>query len=365
MRRYVIGIILATWCVCCFTAATSAQTTRPAEPAADVRATVKVHMLATSGRQLSEKQVEQLETSLKENPGDLATRTKLLGYYTGRHYGSAETREIRAQHALWVIEHHPETYLGGQPYVSLDLILEPLAYQRGKDLWLNHVEQQAANAAILSNAANYFLLHDRDIAEKLLKKGEALEPNNPRWAERLGHLHSLSMSRFLGLADEESAEESLAAYERALALTTGPRRYGVLEDAARAALHAGNLKKAERYATELLDAATEAPPGMLWNFGNVVHHGNLVLGHVALRRGDIEKAEEHLIKAGKTPGSQQLNSFGPNMLLALELLKKDRRQAVIEYLKLCGKFWKRAKTDAWIKTIEDGGIPHFGANLLY
>jgi hypothetical protein len=43
----------------------------------------------------------------------------------------------------------------------------------------------------------------------------------------------------------------------------------------------------------------------------------------------------------------------------------QRRTAVIEYLKLCKKFWKRPKIDAWITTIENGGTPDFGANLRY
>ena len=53
------------------------------------------------------------------------------------------------------------------------------------------------------------------------------------------------------------------------------------------------------------------------------------------------------------------------MSLALALLKRDRKKAVIEYLGLCGKFWKKTTTDAWIKEIEEGRTPEFGANLRY
>ena len=90
-----------------------------------------------------------------------------------------------------------------------------------------------------------------------------------------------------------------------------------------------------------------------------------MLGQVALLKGDVERAVQHLLRAGHTPGSPQLGSFGPSMKLALALLEKDRKKAVIEYLNLCGKFWKKARTDAWIRVIEEGGTPDFGPNLRY
>ena len=66
--------------------------------------------------------------------------------------------------------------------------------------------------------------------------------------------------------------------------------------------------------------------------------------------------------AGATPGSPQLNSFGPNMTLAKELLEKGQSEVVLQYLALCKKFWKmdRGQLDEWSATIRGGGIPDFG-----
>ena len=74
-----------------------------------------------------------------------------------------------------------------------------------------------------------------------------------------------------------------------------------------------------------------------------------------------------MIEAGKTPGSPQLNSFGPNMMLAKELLNKDEKDVVIEYFKLCGSFWKmdRGRLKQWTDTVKNDGIPDFGTNLDY
>lgn len=100
-----------------------------------------------------------------------------------------------------------------------------------------------------------------------------------------------------------------------------------------------------------------------WFYGNAVHRGNLVLGAVAFAKGDVDGAALFLVRAGRTPGSPQLNSFGPRMGLARDLLEAGQRDAVAEYLELCGRFWRQETVDAWIRTIEAGGMPDFGSNL--
>ena len=102
-----------------------------------------------------------------------------------------------------------------------------------------------------------------------------------------------------------------------------------------------------------------------WSFGGAVHHANLVLGRVALASGDLTAAGEHLIRAGETPGGPGLNSFGPNMMLAKELLAHGQREVVLEYFKKCKRFWNREELGTWAATVREGGIPDFGANLVY
>ena len=53
------------------------------------------------------------------------------------------------------------------------------------------------------------------------------------------------------------------------------------------------------------------------------------------------------------------------MLLAKELLEAGSKEAVIEYLKLCGKFWNQNQIQKWITDIEEGRMPDFGGNLSY
>jgi hypothetical protein len=118
-------------------------------------------------------------------------------------------------------------------------------------------------------------------------------------------------------------------------------------------------------APELLQLV-EADPND-WNYGNAVHYAHLMLGRVAVVRGDLEKAESELLAAARVPGSPQLASFGPNMQLALELLQTGHKECVLEYLVLCEKFWETGKRQlhSWSDDIKSGRQPLFGANLFY
>ena len=104
-----------------------------------------------------------------------------------------------------------------------------------------------------------------------------------------------------------------------------------------------------------------------WNYGNAFHKINIIEGRIELQKGNIEKAKEYLILAAKTNGSPQLNSFGPNMSLAKELLEQKETIIVMEYFDLCKKFWKSDynKLNDWKKTAQNGEIPEFGANLKF
>lgn len=171
----------------------------------------------------------------------------------------------------------------------------------------------------------------------------------------------------------EESEEHLATAE------SGSKHARLVDKAALAALQAGDLDKARIYGDELgilaetMRASYPSPTHRvgqcdpLWNYGNLVHHHHLIRGGVALASGDVQTAIKELHEAGKTPGSPQLDTFGPNMLLAKALLERGQRDAVLTYLEQCRKFWEDGlgQLDEWKAEIGRGETPDFKANLLY
>jgi tetratricopeptide (TPR) repeat protein len=323
-------------------------------------------MVAMHGKDLTAKDAEKLEEQLKNEPNDLVTRTKLLGFYYSQRITSGKAKESHSQHVFWIIKNKPDSNIAGSPYTAINQILDDQAYLQAKKLWLQQIDKDSNNPMVIGNAANFFLLNDSNLAESLFKKAQSLEPKNPKWPQSLAHLYELGTYRQTSSEQSENAKKTLAQMEKSLDLATSEsEKFYTITDLAQNAYNAGDLNKAENYAKELLLMAPKYQKD--WNYGNAIHKANIVLGRIALAKGDIEAAKKYLIEAGKTPGSPQLNSFGPNMTLAKELLEKKETQAVLNYFELCGKFWKMGneKLKEWSELVRNGKIPDFGGNLLY
>ena len=145
--------------------------------------------------------------------------------------------------------------------------------------------------------------------------------------------------------------------------------------AAKAAVEAGENQKARDYAVESLQSADAMVAGYA-KLGRIVprsslggstadYYGNFVLGRLAVLDGDVRSAEKYLLASGKTVGDPVLKSFGPNMSLALELLKHgdaQSRQVVLEFLDEVKLFWPTPSIDKWAAEISAGETPTFRAD---
>jgi len=163
-----------------------------------------------------------------------------------------------------------------------------------------------------------------------------------------------------------TTQGSLDAATHALAVATNDlERFYPLCDAAKDSFDIGAYTNAENYAKELLVLAPKFTSN--WNYGNAIHDGNMVLGRIALKEGRIDDAKARLLAAANTTGSPTLNSFGPNVSLAKDLLEKGETDTALEYFNCCRKFWRGdfGKLDQWTKDIKEGRAPDFGANLVY
>lgn len=96
-----------------------------------------------------------------------------------------------------------------------------------------------------------------------------------------------------------------------------------------------------------------------WNYGNAIHDGNRILGLISYHRGDFDVAAAYLVESGKSSGSPQLGSFGPELDLADLLLKKGKINEVKNYLQGVQLFWKRdnGMVATWVTSIDNGEQP--------
>lgn len=344
-----------------------------------------------AGMNLTAEEAEALEERLDRNPHDLQARSQLLIYYFPKSHLDPAIRRIRHQHVLWLIRNAPQADVLALPYAQIQPFFDAASYKLGKDAWVGHIEREPTNVTFVGNAAHFFWeFQDRELKIETLQKAQSLDPTNPKWPTELGHLYLRDASSgeqlrnnlqelpewmdaddlpsgFADLFDQAPPEEQSSAqlaleqFERAYELAgSGIEATHLLVQLAKAAFEAERYDDARTYATAMLD---EPPNG--WDEGNQLHHGNIVLGRVALVEDDVAQAKYHLLEAGKVSGSPQLGSFGPNMRLAAELLERGERDVVLEYFELCSNFWPRDKLKDWAALVEAGRTPDFGGNLVY
>jgi hypothetical protein len=148
------------------------------------------------------------------------------------------------------------------------------------------------------------------------------------------------------------------------------KRFWTLHQTAMKRFNDGNFFEAKRLAKESLEMAAKYPDRP--PHGEITQFANTVLGRLALREGQVDEAIKFLIASGETEGGPGLNSFGPSMTLAKDLLEQGQSEAVLQYFDLCRKFWKGAGIfsggnilDQWTADVKAGKMPKFSANLLY
>jgi tetratricopeptide (TPR) repeat protein len=327
----------------------------------------RVHSLFSAGRSLSADDAARLLAQVEKDPDDVDSRLKLVGHFhrrfTERGSGTAHLALVE-----WLVSRHPDAYWAGSPELEIHELLDPHGFASVRALWLRQVDAHPTSGRVRANAATFLVQDDHAKAVRLLEEAKALEPDVAEWPRRLGQIHRLQLMSLDGEERRTVAKLALAEHERAIALTNDELEiYAELGDLGALALDAGEEEKAEGFAKRLL-AMNEALEEN-WNTGNAVHKGNLILGRLALRAGDIETAKVKLREAGKTDGSPQLDSFGPNMSLAKELIELGERDVVLEYFELCRRFWTgdrhESELDKWSAVVAAGGMPQFGANLHY
>jgi hypothetical protein len=180
--------------------------------------------VARDGYRLTKVEAEALEVALASNPDDLATRTKLLGFYfrSGvRLYGREATIAIRRRHILWLIEHHPGSEVFQLSETTIDAAGHTLAdmngYAEAARRWTEQAQQRGNDPTVLGNAARFFQLSDKERAAALLKGAQRAAPQDAQWSGRLGYLYAIAilgvdMMNQNGLPTSHSPAEAKSAF---------------------------------------------------------------------------------------------------------------------------------------------------------
>lgn len=173
----------------------------------------------------------------------------------------------------------------------------------------------------LFSTQTLFACEEDVVCEKCAKKSEfSWNPNNEYVTERLDRFYELDdqITEAFIINDDDSAKSLIAEY----------------------------LELADIYRCN-------------WNYGNAIHDANRMLGLISLKNGNIDEAAGYLLKSGKSTGSPQLDTFGPELNLANELLKLGRTEEVLIYLNDIKSFWERNddQINQWIGKIENDEKP--------
>lgn len=273
---------------------------------------------------------EPLERRLASSPDDLTSRVVLLSLYCIVRDVPPESVAACRRHALWLLENvSPESAVAtsARPHPS-----DTEGFELCKRFWSQKLDQFPDSAQILKNAATFFH-RDRMLVGTLLERARELEPDDPEVLQALARHYERG----------GQADEALRMWEEAASSSSSPaRQLDNSQLAARAFYKAGDHARARLFAEQALALA----PALMKdrNYGYAVHYGHLVLGHVSFSEGDVARAKLELIEAGKTPGAPALNSFGPDLELAQKLFDLGEREAVVDYLELCSRFWRSRRS---------------------
>jgi tetratricopeptide (TPR) repeat protein len=265
----------------------------------------QLDLLFLTDYRLGEKAVAKLERTLIDHPNNLECRLKLLSYYFGTCHRSRGAAKKQFQLISWMIRNMPDHEVLRCPHGHME-DCNPSRYKKYKDLWLQQIAKYDDNVNVIINAASS-LKSDSSLAEKLYRKAITLDPQRPDWCRDLAWMLRLSARK-----NSPKMKRALVAMEEAVrkAHKTSEKRY-LYDDLAEIAYDVGDWSVAQKMARKSLSLVGKL--GENWYDGNALHDGNCILGRLALRKGQINKALFHLKAASQTDGSPQLDSFGPNM----------------------------------------------------
>jgi len=324
--------------------------------------TEKDFLIYEEGDALEEDEAALLEGHIIEQPNDLVTRLLLLRYYSNAE--DFNDIEDWVRHYRWMIANRPRDWITGN--TARRFRLTKVQVQGIRTDWSEQLRAAPNDLNVLLRAAEYFQKADPALGEELAKRGCSLEPNNPVWFRILMDIYMDSEHHSLR-ADGSNLFSVKSAFEegdKAIARENHPgERRGLLEDLCAFSLRHNELEGTEKYAAMLLELARDR------ELDFITAKALSYQGRVAIRRGNLNSASEHLKRAAGEASISVMN-------FALEVLKAGDRDAVLNFLATClvvldsqiekeqtrgyvsdSDTRKKLIVERWISEIENGQVP--------
>lgn len=154
-----------------------------------------------AAKKLTLEEARALEAKVLQNPEDLELTSELLYFYLSsgtKVMGWNEMVAARRPHLLRLIERHPDSFDTRWP---IPRRLDPDGWAQARALWMKHVSAPDVSSKILANAASFFAVSEKPVAEELLLRAMQRDPNGPQprvdrvayyspWVYRLGELYA-------------------------------------------------------------------------------------------------------------------------------------------------------------------------------
>lgn len=315
-----------------------------------------------------------LEQRLRAEPESEELRKEMLqACLTAELEGSA----LRIRHVAEYLRRFPRGIFARCPFTHIHPVAFPEAFQLVEEIWLELHANHPSDPEIARGFALYVAAGDRQLAAVILREAASQNPDDARVWMDLGRVAPDAAERLPALLEARrlgAVQSNLLAWIAHAALETGD--LAVAEGAGKELL--ALVQEARRQQGERLDwsergdafwrkarsTGLDEPSAQLLlkaigDHANRKHWAHTVLGVLALRKGDVLAAREHLLHSAAVVGEPRLSSYGPSFLLARELCALGEWQSVDDYLRACESFWSSELLARWRENLQARELPEF------
>ena len=317
--------------------------------------------------------IAHLESEVLRNPTSELARENLLGALSADPERFDDPR--RFELIEWFLEHNPRNSICTTPFMRVNPETAPEAYARLKAHWLALVADAPADLQLVRGAAAFVAAEGLDEGKRLLKTAIAQRPDEAKLWLDLGRMSQDPGERLAAFEKARDAGETLpnllvwiaktsfeaGQYEKSQ-LAAGELMQ--LVDAARARFgdkldwpergaqfwqRARSASADEQGARELVDAHSQHSYRKHW--------AQTVLGLLACRNGDVDRAISHLRESANVRPDYRLSSYGPSLDLVREMCAHGRWHEGLEYLRVWEDAWDHPRLREWIAAVEERRLP--------